>query len=216
MAGQQPLEHALGQLRFGGEIHVVADPGLGAAWPIVGPGLRQVQLPVDQRPPARGHVGQEHPELTVLDPARRPGVLPLHTGRAGALLEETGLVGHHHPGRVAEPVQHVAAQVIAHRVGVPGVEVQQPLHAVRAQVTGLLGDRPGVLALRPRQQPQQVQPGSAAGLNLREPARDQAEHVIEPGLPPREGIIIYRRRRGHRVIFKIQHTLKLITRWPSP
>jgi enoyl-CoA hydratase/carnithine racemase len=75
------------------------------------------------------------------------------TGRAAALLQETGLVGHHHPGRVAQPVQHVAAQGVAHRVGVPGVEVQQPLHAIRAQVTGLLGDRPRVLALCPRQQP---------------------------------------------------------------
>jgi hypothetical protein len=111
-------------------------------------------------------------------------------------------------------IQHVAAQVIAHRVGVPAVEIQQPLHPIRAQVPGLLGDRPRVFPLRPRQQPQQVQPRPTPRLHLREPARHQPKQFLEPGPPPRERIINYSPGHGHRVSFKIQHTLKSIMRWP--
>ena len=120
VGGQQPLEHALGQLRLGGELDLVADPGLRAAWPIVGPGLRQVQLPVDQRPPARGHVGQKHPELAVLDPARRPGVLPLHPRRAAALLQETGLIelcGHPHSSTYVDTATMPSEQPRVFRTG---------------------------------------------------------------------------------------------------
>jgi hypothetical protein len=173
-------------------------------------------LPVDQRSPVRGDVGQEHAQLAILDPPGGAGVLPLYARGLGSLLEEPGLVGDHHSRRVAELVEHIAAQVIAHLGGVPPVEVQQPLHAVRAQLTGLLGDRPGVLALRAREQPEQIQPRPAPRVCLREPAGYQRERFIEPGLPPSKAVIDYRPGRGHRVFFEIQHTLKLTTRWPPP
>ena len=51
---EQPLQHLSGQLGFGGEGHVWADPGLGAPLTVLGPGLGQVQLAVDQRPTAGG------------------------------------------------------------------------------------------------------------------------------------------------------------------
>jgi hypothetical protein len=51
---------------------------------------------------------------------------------------------------------------------------------------------------------------------LREPARDHRKQVTTPSLPPQESIIGYRPQRGHRVHVEIQHTMKSITRWPSP
>jgi hypothetical protein len=100
-----------------------------------------------------------------------------------------GLVGHEHPAGIGQVLQYIAAQVITHRISIPDVEVQQSLHAVRAQIAGLFGDRPGVLAFGTREQSQQVQPGSMPGLHLREPACDQGEHLVEPGLPPAQTII---------------------------
>ena len=104
--------------------------------------------------PAADGVGQEHPQLTVVDLPGGAGVLPLHPGRAAALLDEPGVVDDEHPASrsVAELVQHVAAHVVADPVDVPVRGPQQPLHPVRGHRTGVLGQRPPVLALQARQQ----------------------------------------------------------------
>jgi dihydrofolate reductase len=78
-------------------------------------GLRTVQLPVHQRPPPAAGVGEEDPDLAVLDATGGVGILALHPGRLADLLEEPGLVHHPHPARVAETLHDVAAHVIAHR-----------------------------------------------------------------------------------------------------
>jgi hypothetical protein len=51
------------------------------------------------------------------------------------------------------------------------------------------------------------------GLYLRESACYLGEHLVEPGSPSGQPIIVYSLGRGHRVFFEIQHTLKSITRW---
>jgi hypothetical protein len=109
-----------------------------------------------------------------------------------ALFQKPRLIGDHHPTRVAQMIQHVAAQVIAHRLGVPAVEVQQSLHPIRAQLTSLLSDGPRVLPLRTRQQPQQVQPCPAPQLHLRETPRYPGKQPVEPGVPAHQTIIDYR------------------------
>jgi hypothetical protein len=197
-----PGEHAPGQLGFRREAHRLADPGLGAPVAVGGPGRREIQFAVNQRPAWGRHVSQEHPELAILDTPGGPRVLALHSGGFGAFLQESSLIGHHHPTSVTELLQHIPPEVIAHRIGVPGVEVQQALHAIGGQVPGRLSDRPGVLPLRPREQAQHIHPGPATGLHLRETARDQREHVIKPRPPPLQRIIDYCPRRGHRVFFE--------------
>jgi len=65
-------------------------------------------------------------------------------------LQEPRLIRNQHRGRVTQVPHHVPA----HRVGVPRVEVQQPLHPVRRHIPGELRQRPPVLPLRVRQQAQ--------------------------------------------------------------
>ena len=60
-----------------------------AAGRVSSPGPGQVELPVNQRVPAGGRVAEIDSDLGVLDPPGRPGVLPLHPGRGGALLQVT-------------------------------------------------------------------------------------------------------------------------------
>jgi hypothetical protein len=115
----------------------------------------------------------------------------LDPGGFGSFLQETNLVRHSDTARVTKVLQHVPAQVITYRIGVPAVEVQQPLHAIGSQVAGLLGQRPGVFLLGTREQPQQLHPGPSPRVGLRETTSDQRGHVIEPGLPPGQAIILY-------------------------
>ena len=76
---QQPV----GQLRLGGEQHLLRDAGQLAVFLIGGAPLRQVQSPVDQRMPAAGGIGQGNRHLAQRDAARRAVVLAGRAGRIG-------------------------------------------------------------------------------------------------------------------------------------
>lgn len=63
-------------------------------------------------------------------------MLTLHASGFVPYPQKIGLVGRHHAAGVTKMVQDIPAQVIAYRVGVPGVEIRQTLHPVRGRVPG--------------------------------------------------------------------------------
>jgi hypothetical protein len=72
-----------------------------------------VELAVDEGVAPQPGVGEEHADLTVLDPSRGPRLLPLHAGRPVPLLEEAGLVEHEHGTGIAQvlhPTPYVAVR----------------------------------------------------------------------------------------------------------
>ena len=129
-----PLDHQAGQLRLGRERRVSGNPGRLAAARVTGPGLRQVQRPVNQRVPARGSIAKVDRDLGVLDPARGAGVLPLHPRRGGAFLHVPRLIHHQHRAGITQLLHDVTAHVVADPVGVPPGPGQQVLHPVRSPV----------------------------------------------------------------------------------
>jgi hypothetical protein len=116
---QGPADHGPGQPGLGREHRPFGDARRGAPGLITGPGPGQVQFPVDQRVPAPARVAEEHRDLAVLHPPRGAGVLALHAGTGGSLLDVAGLVHHEHGIRAAQVLDDVPAQVIADRIGVP-------------------------------------------------------------------------------------------------
>jgi hypothetical protein len=80
-SGRNLRRHSAGdqrrrQRRFGREFStVIGYSGGGAAVRVLGPGLGQIQRPVDQGVPARRGVGQIHRHLRVLDPTGGAAVL---------------------------------------------------------------------------------------------------------------------------------------------
>ena len=76
----------------------------------------------------RAGVSPEHADLTVLDPARRARVLPLHADGFAALLHDAGLVQHQHGTRIAQPLGDVGPQIVAGRSRVPAHPAQEVLH----------------------------------------------------------------------------------------
>jgi hypothetical protein len=74
------FQQAAGQLRLGGEHHLLQHAGQLAVLLISGALFGQVQSPADQRMPAAGGIGQGHRHLAQRDTAHRAAVL---AGRAG-------------------------------------------------------------------------------------------------------------------------------------
>src|SRR5690606_15808638 len=133
---QRADDHAAGQLGLGGNVPVGGHTGRLAPSGVAGPGLGQVDVPVDEGVPGVGGIAEKDRDLAVLDASGGAGVLALHPDAAGALLQIAGLVHHQHrPGR-PEVLGDVAAQVIAYLVGVPHRPAQQVLHPVRVGVPG--------------------------------------------------------------------------------
>jgi hypothetical protein len=202
LRGDGPLDHPPRELRLGRERHVRGDPGGRAAGRVAGPGLRQVQLPVNQRVPAPGRVPEVDGDLRVLDPPGGAGVLPLHADGGTAFLQVTGLVDHQHGPRIAEVLRNIAAYVIPHAVCVPLRARQQVLHPVRRGVPGMLSYRPAVLARQPGQQSHHERPRPAPRLYPAETGPDPGHQLIEY---PRPADGVYAVASGHQTIITCQH-----------
>lgn len=95
----------------------------------------------------------------------------------------------------------VLTHVITNEVGVPVGRRQQPLHPVRRGLTGLLGQRPGVLPLHRQQQTPHIRRHPRPRLGPGEPRRDPGMDLLQPGRP--DGY--FGHRFGHVQI--IDHTL---------
>ena len=121
----------------------------------------------------------------------------LHPDRMRALLHIPDLVHHQHRGGVAEVLDDVFTQVIAHPVGVPLSPAQQVLHTVRVGVTGMFGDRPTVLARQFSQQPEQEPTDPASCLDPTEPPCHPPQQPVSFGLPADRSYAV---ARGHRLI----------------
>lgn len=126
-------------------------------------------------------VGQERADLRVLRPPGRAGVLALHAGGLEALFQKSGLVADQDTVRVAEMLHHIVTDIVAHPVDVPVRPSQQPLHAVRAGLASLLGQRPPVLTLETSDQPGHVLTSPGPWLGPPEPATDPVTQRIQLG-----------------------------------
>ena len=177
----RPGDHRLRLPRLGHEFHLLRDARRPAPLRVTGPGLRHVQLPVDQRVPEPGGIGKEHPDLAVLRPPRGTGILSLDSRRPGALFQEPGVIGDQHPAGVAQMLHHIRADVIADPVHLPVRAAQQPLHPIGTPLAGPFRQRPAVLPLQARDQPGHILPHPGPRLGAGEPARDPLVQLIQPG-----------------------------------
>jgi hypothetical protein len=114
------LQHLAGQLQLGRERYLVGNVRFPAALPVVGPGLGQVSLPIDQRVTFGSCIRQKDADLTVFDPTHRRGIHPCHPDTLGSLLENADLIQHQHQHAVfiAEMFDHRPLKIIARRVGI--------------------------------------------------------------------------------------------------
>ena len=179
------LQHGKAERRLGGKPHRVRHMGRPATGAIVRPGLGQVQRPVDQRVAVASGIAQKHPDLRVLDPPGRAGVLPLHARRLRSLLQETRLVQHQHRVRIAQVIGHISLQVVAHRIGIPAHPAQELLNPVRARIARRFRQLPAVLALHRRQKTAQIRRRPPTRLGPAEPSGKPFQNRLQTARPAR-------------------------------
>jgi hypothetical protein len=100
-----------------------------------------------------------------------------------AFLQESGVIDDQDTVAVGEVVHDVVAQVVTDRVNVPVGGSQQPLHPIRADLTGELRQRLAVLAFQPSQQAVNIGQYSVAWFRTREPCRDPLMQLCQPCRP---------------------------------
>src|SRR3954465_3490279 len=114
-------------------------------------------------------IGEKEGGLAVLDAPRRAGVRAVDPGRLGALLEKASLIQHQDRVVVTQVLDHIGAQIISERIGVPVNAREELLHAVWRGVAGRLGEVPAVLPLQGGQQALKISQGASARLRTPEP-----------------------------------------------
>jgi hypothetical protein len=189
-AGLRAQDHGAGPLVLGREWAIFGDAGCAAAFGVVGPGLGEVELAIDESVAAGGGVGGEDADLAVLGAAGGSGVLPLHPGGGGALLDESGVINDQDALVGAEVFGDVSLQVVAYPVGLPAALPQEVLQPVRGGVPGELGQLPGVLAPHGPEQSSHVVPHSASGLDAGEAVSDPQEEFFQLLFPHGGGYVI--------------------------
>jgi hypothetical protein len=128
-----------------------------------------------------------------------------------ALLQVPGLVHDQDRARIGERVDHVAAQIITHQIGVPPRSGQQMLQPVRGQIATMLGDRPAILTIQPGQHAQHQPGGVPQRLVAGEARLNPVQHRAERLMPPDR---IYAMSRGHRGETVVPHKHRTLARWP--
>ena len=164
---------------------------------ITGPGLGQVEPPVDEGMALGGHIGGEDADLAVGDLARRAGVLPADAARRLALLEEAGLVDDQHGVALGQRLERIVAHNVAQRVGIPVAAPQHRLLAPGADIAGGLRAHPARLA--PLRSEQRVQESRRRGHDARMPDQPTELGLGFPqfGRPKLQKIL--NRDTGHRI-----------------
>ena len=126
-------------------------------------------------------IAEKHPDLAILDPPGRAGILALHADRLGALLEKAGFIEHQHRPVIAQMLDRVAPEIIADPIGVPARARQKLLHPVRRPITGCLGKLPAVLPFQRRHQTAKIGQGPTTRFRTQKmPAKPAAEVIQIP------------------------------------
>ena len=113
------VQQDIGQLRLGGEHHLLRDAGQLAVLLISGAPFGQVQSPADQRMPAAGGIGQGDRHLAQRDTAHGAAVLAGRAGRVGRGLLIGRLIHDQHPIPVIEMTDRPGRREVQNLLIVP-------------------------------------------------------------------------------------------------
>ena len=145
---QDPGQHLLRPRRLGRERCIRGQAHRRQTRRIVRPAAGQIDLSIPPRHPPETGVGQEDPDLAVLDAPRRPPVLGRRPRRMSTLLQKPCLVDKVHPVGVRQVVLQIGVEGVPHPIRRPVGPAQQVRDAAGVGLPLDLGQLPAVLAGR--------------------------------------------------------------------
>ena len=191
------VQQGAGQLRLGGEQHLLRHAGQLAVLLIRGAPFGQVQSPADQRMPAAGGIGQGHRHLAQRDPAHGAAVLAGRAGRGARGLLISRLIHDQHPIPVIKMTDRPGRRDVRNALVVPDRTGQQVLQPVRPAMPHRLGDRPAVVIVQLHQQPAHHLAAALPGLPPGKAPGHPSQQVRQQRGP---GIIRYRGSSDCRIL----------------
>ena len=207
------VQQGAGQLRLGGEQHLLRDTGQLAMLLIGGAPFGQVQSAADQRMPPAGGIGQGHRHLAQRDTAHGAAVLAGRAGRVARGLLIGRFVHDQHRVPVIEVTGRPRRRDVRHVLVVPDRAGQQVLQPVRPAMPGRLGDRPAVMIFQLHQQPAHHLPAALAGLPPGKAPGHPSQQVRQQRGP---GIIRYRGSSDCRVLIVSHKPIMIAAAAPLP
>ena len=141
-----PGNHPAGNRRLGGKLHIIGNAGLRTPAGITGPGLRKIELTVNQRLAISARITEKHAHLAVLDPAGRPRILADNANRMAPLLQETGIIDNKHTVFAAKRLHDISAYLVPQPVRIPAAAAKQCLHPPGTRQARIFGHHPAGLA----------------------------------------------------------------------
>ena len=112
----QPLSS---QLRFGRQAPVLWNPHLPAAVASISPVFGPVEFAVQPDVAQRAGLGQEHPDLAVVDPDRPYRCICGRLRLTATFFEEADFIDDPDGCRLSQMLGHIGAPLVAHRVRLP-------------------------------------------------------------------------------------------------
>ena len=180
---QGALQHLDAQLGLGGEGDLLGDPGDPTALLVTSPCFGQVQRTVEQSVAMAAGIAEKDADLTVFNASGSTRILALHADGMLPFLDEASLVKCHHRVHIAQVLDDIDTQIVAHRIGIPAHAGQKVLHAVGRGIARRLGKVPTVLALQRRHKTAQVAAGALACLNPAKARRDPLRQFVQASCP---------------------------------
>ena len=206
-----PLDHGARQVWLGCEGNLLRYARRRPARRILGPGLGQIESPINKGASPLRDIGREYADLAVGDlpptgsspgaEGPRAGVLPRHTAGGLALLQEPCRVHNQDGIWFGKPLDHVRAYHIAQRLGIPAATPQDRLlpqgpgspaasarvHPVlrRSSPNSPLTNRPAEAATRSGVNSRRIRPFTSRSDAAQAPASPRAIHrSSKPSRPP--------------------------------
>jgi hypothetical protein len=127
---------------------MLRDTGHAAALGVCTPRFRKIEPPIQKCSSSRTGIGEEDPDLAIVNTTHGAAILTLNACGFIALLGKPSFIDAQDPFRFPKMLDDIGLEVVTDGIGLPRGAAEKILDAVRSRITGSFGELPAVFALQ--------------------------------------------------------------------